>query len=68
MGYAMMIGVCAACKQPVSFNPHKVPSLRINGVKREICRNCAERWNELHPENARPILDGAYDYFDENEL
>jgi hypothetical protein len=52
----------------IAFNPHKVPSLMINGVREPLCRRCAERWNELHPENARPIQDGAYDYMPEEEL
>jgi hypothetical protein len=68
MGYAIMYGICVACKRTIAFNPHKVPSLMINGKREPICKNCAERWNELHPENARPIQDGAYDYMDENEL
>lgn len=68
MGYAIMLGFCAACKNPIQFNPHKVPSLMIQGVRQPICRACAERWNELHKENARPIQAGAYDYLPEEEL
>lgn len=68
MGYAIMMGFCINCNSPIQFNPHKVPSLMIAGKREPICRICAERWNELHPENARPILEGAYEYFNENEL
>lgn len=68
MGYAIMMGHCIACKNPISFNPTKVPSLMIDGKRQPICKRCADRWNELHPEAARPILDGAYEHFDENEL
>jgi hypothetical protein len=68
MGYAIMIGQCCACQRVVEFNPHAVPSLRINGVKQPLCLNCANRWNELHPENARPIREDAYKWIDENEL
>lgn len=68
MGYAIMFGTCAACHKPIGFNPHKVPSLMVDGKREPICETCANRWNELHPENARPILKGAYDHFDENEL
>lgn len=68
MGYAIMIGQCCACKQTVHFNPHKVPSLMIDGKRMELCRKCAERWNELHPDLARPILPGAYDPLREEEL
>jgi hypothetical protein len=68
MGYAIMLGFCVACKQPISFNPRKVPSLKVDGIRQPICKSCADRWNVLHPENARPIQDGAYEHFDENEL
>lgn len=68
MGYALMLGFCVNCKQSISFNPHKVPSLMINGKREPICESCANRWNEMHPENARPIQEGAYSYFPEEEL
>lgn len=68
MGYALMFGNCIACKSPIGFNPHKVPSLRINGVKEPICESCANRWNELHPGQERAILPGAYEPMDEHEL
>jgi hypothetical protein len=68
MGRAIMLGFCAACGRHIEFNPHKVPSLMIEGKREPICKSCAERWNILHPENAKPIQEGAYDSFDENEL
>lgn len=68
MGYALMFAECCNCHRTIAFNPHVVPSIRINGVKEPLCRECAERWNELHPNEARPILPGAYEPIDENEL
>ena len=68
MGYLTMIAHCIACKTLIQFNPYKVPSLVVNGVKEPLCINCANRWNQLHPENARPILSGAYEPADENEI
>ena len=68
MGYAIVMGFCIACRKQISFNPHKVPSLLVVGIREPLCKECAEKWNKLHPENARPILDGAYEHFDENEL
>jgi hypothetical protein len=68
MGYAIMFGICIACKGDMHFNPHKVPSLMINGKREPICEACANRWNQLHPEAAKPIQEGAYRHFDENEL
>jgi hypothetical protein len=68
MGYATMMGFCIACGKPISFHPHKVPSLMIDGKRQPICEGCANRWNGLHPEQARPILEGAYGFFPEEEL
>lgn len=68
MGYALCHASCAACHQPVAFNPHLVPSIRINGVKEPLCESCANRWNTLHPENAQVINPRAYEPMDESEL
>ena len=68
MGFAYMMGFCIACKLPISFNPHAVPSLMVNGTREPLCRMCATRWNEMHPENARPIQPNAYDPIPEEEL
>lgn len=68
MGYAVMFGECCACHKPIFFNPHRVPSLTINGVREPLCIDCAIRWNELHPDNAREIDREAYAPIDENEL
>lgn len=68
MGYAIMMGFCCACHIQIQFNPHKVPSLKIDGIRQPLCQGCAERWNELHPEQAKPIQEGAYDGFPEEEL
>lgn len=67
-GWAYMVGYCVACKQFFQFNPHAVPSLLVNGTREPLCRSCAERWNEMHPENARPIQPNAYDAIPEEEL
>lgn len=66
--FAYVVGLCAACNHVIGFHPHKVPSLMINGKKEPICEGCAKRWNELHPAEAKPILEGAYEPFDESEL
>ena len=68
MGYLIMMGSCAACHSLIQFNPNKVPSIRINGKREPLCLNCANRWNELHPENARPIDKTAYEWVDESEV
>lgn len=67
MGYLFMVATCCSCHMTIGFNPHKVPSLVINGIREPLCENCANRWNELHPESARPIQPGAYEPLNENE-
>ena len=66
--WAIMYGVCCACKRMISFNPNAVPSLMVNGKREPLCKGCAERWNQLHPENARPIRPDAYEPIPEEEL
>lgn len=71
-GYAIVHGRCIICKEMVSFNPHKVPSVRIDGGERQpVCRTCIEAAN---PERVKrglepiEILPGAYDPLPEGEL
>jgi hypothetical protein len=44
----IVIGECVACAVPLCFNPHHVPSLRVNGVREPLCIVCFNRWNEIH--------------------
>ena len=70
MGLAFMMAPCISCSRIISFNPHKVPSIKINneGPREPLCRACAEKWNELHPEAAKPIQSDAYEAIPEEEL
>lgn len=65
MAFMSVIGKCIACRTMIQFNPYKVPSLVVNGVREPLCRSCANKWNELHPENARPIDPEAYEAVEE---
>ena len=71
MGYAIMLGQCIACKAPMSFHPHKVPSIRVNGIREPVCKQCIETANvkreEMGLEKFR-IPDDAYAACDESEL
>lgn len=71
MGYFMVIGSCIVCKHTMAFNPNRVPSIRIKGVREPVCRRCIELANPqrkalgleefvIHPD--------AYEPADENEL
>ncbi len=48
MMFMCMWGYCAGCEEFISFNPDRVPSLRVEGKKEPICRNCFDRWNQIH--------------------
>lgn len=48
MSYMFVMGSCAACNNPISFNPERVPSIRIEGVREPLCKTCFHRWNEIH--------------------
>jgi len=72
MGVAIMFAPCLVCKKPFSFNPIRVPSLRVDGVKEPICGPCHEAINKYRVENGvepfpEPHPD-AYGACDENEL
>lgn len=48
LAFMLVYGTCCACGSRISFNPDKVPSLRVNGVREPICRACFEQWNQIH--------------------
>jgi len=70
--FAFVLGQCVACQAPIAFNPIYVPSLRINGVKRELCRSCFDKWNKIHRTNKDlepiPLHPQAYEPCPESEL
>ena len=71
MGYAFIMGQCFGCKQMFSFNPNKVPSIRIDGVKQPVCQSCVTIANPKRKANGlEPIevLPGAYEPCEEGEL
>ena len=45
-GFVMAMGTCLGCRSPFSFNPHKVPSHRVNGVREPVCHRCMAIVNE----------------------
>lgn len=71
MGYVMATQACFGCKRPFMFNPHRVPSIRIEGIRQPVCRECVERVNPLRVKNGfEPIIPhpDAYEPMDEHEL
>ena len=60
------IGSCVACGRTITFNPERVPSLRVNGSREPLCPGCHARWNLIHrtskglaPVEAHPEAWGA---------
>lgn len=51
--FAFVFGACLFCRQPFGFNPHKVPSIRVNaegqpdetGKREPICARCVDGVN-----------------------
>jgi hypothetical protein len=71
MGYAMALGECLLCSKPFYFNPVKVPSFRVNGVKQPMCSLCMEQVNlkrKLMGVEEFVIPSDAYEACDESEL
>jgi hypothetical protein len=71
MGYAFVTSACIGCGNLFSYNPLRVPSIRIKGEREPICRACVERVNPVRIKNGLdPIVPApdAYDPIDESEL
>jgi len=71
MGYALMFGSCINCRKVFGFNPNRVPSIRMNGVREPVCRECIERANPMRKQAGLPefaIHPDAYEPINEEEL
>lgn len=71
MGYIQACSPCIGCKQIFFYNPMRVPSIAIDGVREPICINCVERINPQRIANGlEPIvpLPDAYEACDESEV
>lgn len=56
MGYMAVIGHCFACKRLFSFNADWVPSVRVNGVREPVCKDCIDQANiERRRKGTQPI-------------
>lgn len=69
--FAQVIAPCINCGQIFGFNPHKVPSTKINGVREPVCQSCLVVWNAQRVAaglEAIPALPGAYEPIPESEL
>lgn len=65
-GYALMLGCCVLCNRQFSFNPVRVPSLKVQGVREPMCEPCfhaaqakrveagVEPWPDPQPDAWKP--------------
>jgi Fe-S-cluster-containing dehydrogenase component len=70
-GFVVLMSPCIGCGNPFSYNPHRVPSVRIDGERQPVCRSCVDRVNPRREANGLdPIViqPGAYDAMPEEEL
>jgi hypothetical protein len=71
MGYVTAMGSCWSCGSIFCFNPHRVPSFPVNGVRMPICLNCMTIANAKRKEagvEPHPIHPDAYEAIGEDEL
>jgi hypothetical protein len=71
MGFAFGMGPCVGCGNIFSFNPNRVPSIRIMGERQPICYECVQRANPLRKENGLEpiqIFPDSYEPVREEEL
>lgn len=62
--FMVVLGRCAVCGQVFSFNPNKVPSVRVDGKREPICRACIEMANKVRIDGGMepfPVLEDAYE-------
>lgn len=71
MGYAMATSNCFGCGRVFSYNPVRVPSVRVRGSREPICQDCVNRANPERIKNGlEPIVPApdAYEPVNEEEL
>jgi hypothetical protein len=71
MGYAQAFSPCFQCGKTFAYNPHRVPSVKVEGNREPLCRNCVEEANPLRIKNGLPpimINPDAYEPIHESEL
>ena len=80
MGYAQVFGSCVGCGKTFAYNPHRVPSLRVNAKtgqedsnapRQPICRACVEEANPIRVKKGLPPIEinpDAYEPIHESEL
>lgn len=71
MGYVYCTSACAGCNRIFSYNPIRVPSIRIKGSREPVCEACVAIANPRRIANGLdPIVPApdAYQPCEESEL
>jgi hypothetical protein len=64
MSYMFVLGRCASCESPMTFNAERVPSVVVDGVREPICLRCVNEANPKRIAEGLPkieVLPGAYE-------
>ena len=71
-GYSLMITSCISCDAVFAGNPKHGPSISVEGSREPICRNCFDKWNEIHRTSKglepHPLHPKAFEPTEEGEL
>jgi hypothetical protein len=71
MAYVLVTSACYGCGRIFSYNPNRVPSIRIHDEREPICADCVARANPQRIANGlAPIAvhPHAYEAADESEV
>ena len=63
MGYAFVHSACYGCGRLIIYNPHRVPSIRVEGKREPLCRDCVDKVNKGRIKNGlepKPVHPDAY--------
>ena len=48
MGHMLLVCNCINCGVLMGCNPNYVPSIRVDGKREPLCKDCFAAWNEFH--------------------
>lgn len=68
MGYMFVLGDCVRCHQRFTFNADAVPSVRINGEREPICRECFESLNRIRESRGEQRIALRADAYEAQEV
>ena len=71
MAFVTLTSACVLCGHTFTYNPVRVPSVRVRGQREPICRPCVEWANDIRAARGLatwPVAADAYDAVDESEV